>query len=83
MGWWLEVIRGVLGGWVWVFLDGAALLRKETHKIPKGVLKGGDMEAVGCETAWGCCGRWYDSGCEDRSGFEYLGDTAKKRSTAT
>ena len=38
------------------------------------------MEAVGCDIAWGCCGRWYDSGCEDRPGFGYLGDTAKKKS---
>jgi hypothetical protein len=54
--------------------------KRNPQKIRKEVLEDGDMEAVGCETAWGCCGRWYDSIYEDRSGFGYLGDTVKKRS---
>ena len=39
----------------------------------------GETEAVGCDTAWRCCGEWYDSGYEDRPGFGYLGDTVKKK----
>ena len=79
-----EVIGGDLGSFRWsgigVFNLCGSDKKRNPQKTRKGALEGGDMEAVGGETAWRCCGGWYDSDREDRRGLEYLGDTAKKRS---
>ena len=79
-----EVVGGDSGSFGWsgigVFTLCGSVKKRNPQKFRKGVLGDGDMEAVGCGTAWGCCGWWQDSDREDRRGLEYLGDTAKKRS---
>ena len=56
------MIGGDSGSFRWVevgiFELCGSVKKRNPQKIRKGALEGGDMEAVGGETAWRCCGGW-------------------------